>query len=299
MPMSDTPTEPRPLRILLVEDSDSNRLLIQSHLKALPCRLDTAENGLVAVDMYQAVRYDLVLMDTEMPEMDGHAATREIRRYEQESGLPETPIIALTAHERKEAEHRSLAAGCTVHLIKPITKSALLRTIYAHAAAAPALQRPLRILFADDSVSSRVFVQSYFKGTPHRLDTAENGLVAVDMYQAVRYDLVLMDMEMPEMDGYEATRRIRALEGEQVLSVASLVLSSEETQHSRLKTQNSSRVPIIALTAHTSKEEQARTLDAGCTAHLTKPFEKAVLFALIWEQTVPAPPAPRPLPSSH
>nr|MBI3611660.1 response regulator [Nitrospirota bacterium] len=275
--MSDTRSERQPLRILLAEDSDSNRLLIQSHLKTLPCRLDLAEDGQIAVDMYQAGRYDLVFMDMEMPVLDGYSATREIRRYEQESGLPRTPIIALTAHERKEEEQKSLAAGCTVHLIKPIKKSALLRTIYTHAAAAPTLQRPLRILFAEDSVSSRVFVQSYFKDTPHQLDLAENGRIAVDMYQAVRYDLVFMDMEMPEIDGHAATKEIRQWERENDLRPT----------------------PIIALTAYTSQEEKARTLDAGCTAHLTKPFEKAALFALIWEHTVPTPPAPRLSTSSH
>lgn len=121
------------MRILLAEDSVSNRLLIQSYLKKSPCELDLAENGELAVDMFKAVRYDLVFMDMEMPVLDGYSATREIRRYEQESGLPRTPIIALTAYAREEDAQKCLEAGCTAYLSKPITKATLLAALSEYA----------------------------------------------------------------------------------------------------------------------------------------------------------------------
>ena len=121
------------MRILLVEDSLSNRLLIQSYVKKMACDLDLAENGEIAVDMFKAVRYGLVFMDMEMPVMDGHTATREIRQWERACEMPPTPILALTAHETQEEARKSLEAGCTAHLIKPIKKAALLAALSEHA----------------------------------------------------------------------------------------------------------------------------------------------------------------------
>lgn len=125
------------MRILLVEDSVSNRLLIQSYVKKLSCALDLAENGAIAVDMYKAVRYSLVFMDMEMPVMDGYAATRAIRQWEHAQGRAPAPIIALTAHTRKSDEDKSLEAGCTAYLTKPIKKAALLAAISEHATRSP------------------------------------------------------------------------------------------------------------------------------------------------------------------
>ena len=117
------------LRILLVEDSPDNRLLILSYLKTFPYVIDIAEHGQVAVDKFQQNRYDLVLMDVQMPVMDGHSATRAIRRWEQEQGRMPTPIVALTANALPEEIRKSMEAGCTAHLIKPIKKATLLAAI--------------------------------------------------------------------------------------------------------------------------------------------------------------------------
>ena len=125
------------MRILLTEDSVSNRLLIQSYFKKTPYDLDLAENGEIAVDMFKAVRYDLVFMDMEMPVMDGYAATREIRRWERECDMPPTPIVALSAHEAEEEIHKSLAAGCTAYLRKPVEKAALLAALLEHTISEP------------------------------------------------------------------------------------------------------------------------------------------------------------------
>jgi len=121
--------EQRPLRILLVDDSADNRLLVQAYLKATPCQLELAENGEVGMEKFKSGNYDLVLMDIQMPVMDGYTATRTIRAWESQSGLTPTTIIALSAFALKEEVQKSLDAGCNAHLTKPIKKAVLLEAI--------------------------------------------------------------------------------------------------------------------------------------------------------------------------
>jgi CheY-like chemotaxis protein len=116
----------RPLRLLLVEDSPLNRLVVTAHLEKTSDMIDVAENGRAAVDAVKARRYDLVLMDVHMPEMDGYEATETIRRWEQEERRPRTPIVALTAHAMKQDVERSRLAGCDEHVTKPVRKQTLL-----------------------------------------------------------------------------------------------------------------------------------------------------------------------------
>ncbi len=119
----------RPLKILLVDDSEDNRLLVSSFLKKRPYQIELAENGEVAVNKFQAGEFDLVLMDMQMPIKDGYSASREIRQWEEQQGRPATPIIALTAFAQQDDARKSLAAGCNMHLTKPIKKSILLEAI--------------------------------------------------------------------------------------------------------------------------------------------------------------------------
>jgi two-component system sensor histidine kinase/response regulator len=118
-----------PVNILLVDDSDDNRLLIDVFLRKTPHILTTAENGAEGFEKYKAGKFDLVLMDMHMPVMDGYEATAEIRKWEQVQGLKRTRIIALTANAMQEDENASLDAGCDYHLTKPISKVRLLETI--------------------------------------------------------------------------------------------------------------------------------------------------------------------------
>jgi two-component system sensor histidine kinase/response regulator len=127
-----------PLRILLAEDAPDNRFLIQAYLKPLPYQIDVAENGRIAIEKFKASRPDLVLMDVQMPEVDGLAATRAIRQWESEHGLPATPIIALTASVLENDVDRSLAAGCDEHVSKPVKKPVLLAAIRKAVAMRPA-----------------------------------------------------------------------------------------------------------------------------------------------------------------
>jgi len=123
------PESDRPLHILLAEDSVDNRLLLLSYLKSKPYQIDIAENGAIAVEKFKISPYDLVLMDIQMPEMDGYTATREIRKWESRRKIKETPIVALTARAFQEDREKSLEAGCNGHLVKPIKKAVLLEAI--------------------------------------------------------------------------------------------------------------------------------------------------------------------------
>jgi signal transduction histidine kinase/CheY-like chemotaxis protein len=129
----------RTLRILLADDSEDNRFLVRGYLKDTGCVIDEVANGADVVEKFKNGVYDLVLMDAEMPVLDGYAATRAVRAIEKERAAPETPILALTAHALKEARDRSVEAGCTDHLTKPITKTALLEAIGRHAPELPSV----------------------------------------------------------------------------------------------------------------------------------------------------------------
>ncbi len=125
----------RSLKILLVDDSDDNRTLIKAYLKSTPHKIETAENGQEAYDRYVGAyaagetRFDIVLMDMQMPVMDGYTATQKIRSWERRSNEVATPIVALTAYALKAEEEKSLSVGCTMHLTKPVKKLVLLEAI--------------------------------------------------------------------------------------------------------------------------------------------------------------------------
>ena len=121
------------LRILLAEDQADNRLLVHAFLRDRPWQIVTAENGEIAVEMYRNEDFDLVLMDVQMPVMDGYTATRAIREYERGRGTSPAPIIALTASALTEDAQRSMDAGCTAHVAKPVRKATLIEAIETHA----------------------------------------------------------------------------------------------------------------------------------------------------------------------
>jgi PAS domain S-box-containing protein len=117
------------MHVLLAEDNRANRVLLSMSMRNTRYKFDEAENGEMAVEMYLNGNYDAILMDIQMPVMDGYAATRKIRELEQTSGKRRTPIIAVTAHAFKEDEERCLAAGCDGHIAKPIKKAKLLECL--------------------------------------------------------------------------------------------------------------------------------------------------------------------------
>ena len=137
-PVGTGPEPPLPaLRILLAEDSPDNCTITMAYLQDTPYRVEIAENGAIACEKFIAGHYDLVLMDRQMPIMDGLTATRTIRAWEQANDRPPTPIIALTASALKGDREMCLAAGCTAYLTKPIKQEVLLQAIKEHSIVAP------------------------------------------------------------------------------------------------------------------------------------------------------------------
>jgi CheY-like chemotaxis protein len=132
-PVGTGPEPPLPaLRILLAEDSPDNCTIVMAYLDDTPYRIDIAETGAIACEKFESGRYDLVLMDRQMPVMDGLTATRRMRAWEQANDRPPTPIIALTASALKGDREKCLAAGCTAFLTKPIKQEVLLQAIKEH-----------------------------------------------------------------------------------------------------------------------------------------------------------------------
>jgi CheY-like chemotaxis protein/HPt (histidine-containing phosphotransfer) domain-containing protein len=119
-------------RILLVEDSKDNQLLVTAYLKKTDYQVETADNGRAGVAQFISGDFDLVLMDIQMPEMDGYAATTGIREWKTQQGKPPVPILALTVHATARDFQRSREAGCDAHLTKPIRQDTLLRAVEEH-----------------------------------------------------------------------------------------------------------------------------------------------------------------------
>jgi len=117
----------------VADDSLDTLMVIRAFLKDSPWGIDSADNGRIAVKMAASKSYDLILMDLDMPEMNGYLATREIRISECLKEIPAVPIVALTGHSEAEAASRSIEAGCTAHVTKPIRKAALIATIQRYA----------------------------------------------------------------------------------------------------------------------------------------------------------------------
>jgi CheY-like chemotaxis protein len=130
-------SDERPLKILVADDSLDTLMVIRAFLKDAPWGIDSADNGRIAVEMATSKSYDLILMDLDMPEMNGYIATREIRISECLKETPAVPIVALTAHSEAEAASKSIEAGCTAHVTKPIRKTALIETIQRYAGVRP------------------------------------------------------------------------------------------------------------------------------------------------------------------
>jgi len=273
------------LKVLIIDDNAMNRFIVKEMLKVwgtVGTEVDNGEKGLVELQHAQeaGAPYHLVLLDCRMPGMDGFQVAECIKNTPTLTGVT---LMMLTSDDRGGDIARSRALGITGYLVKPIKRSELFNAIAIALGRAQAMadavrpaargdgaedQRALRLLLVEDSVDNRLLIQSYLKTTPYQIDMAENGAIAVEKFQSRAYDMVLMDVQMPVMDGYTATQAMRAWEREKI----GTSLKSVPT-------------PIIALTAYALKEEAQKSLDAGCTAHLTKPIKKAALMATIQAYT--------------
>ena len=265
------------IRTLVVDDHATNRLILRETLATLGAEVTDTASGREAIEEWRrastsARPYQLLLLDCRMPEMDGFQVAEEIKQASPPQGLT---IVMLASHHWADDIARTYDMGLGGYLIKPIRRSDLLQTISialdrskgiqhtagsASVAPTPSSEvRALRILLVEDSPDNQVLVRSYLKQTPYRLDIADHGAIGLELFKNGYYDLILMDMQMPVMDGYEATQAIRAWERE----------------HDLLPTQ------VIALTALALKEDGVRILEAGCNAHMTKPIKKHTLMGVL------------------
>ena len=268
------------IKTLIIDDNDTNRRILSEMLSRWGAAVTEANGGEQAVgallDATNAgAPYSLVLLDRRMPGVDGFEVAEAIHRQPTMAG---TTILMLTSDNRAEDIARGRALGVAAYLVKPVKQAELLEAIQevrggaTHAAERPAVQarpvpagpRSLRILLAEDSQDNVLLIEAYLKASGYTADVARNGEIALEKFITGTYDVVLMDVQMPIMDGYSASRRIRQWEADN----------------------NATPVPILALTAHALPEEVRKSFDAGCTAHLTKPIRKATLLAAIEEHTI-------------
>jgi CheY-like chemotaxis protein len=165
---------PESLRILIAEDSGDNRLLVQLYLKGAPHALTFVENGKDAVDQYSSSDFDLILMDLQMPIMDGLTATTCIRAIESERGSDPIPIIALSANARPQDVRMSAEAGCNAHLSKPISKQRLLAALHEHASH-PEPEETTDAIEVDEGLAELVpaYLEARRQEVPRMLDLLE------------------------------------------------------------------------------------------------------------------------------
>ncbi|MDH5641178.1 MAG: response regulator [Nitrospira sp.] len=271
-------------RILLVDDNTTSRHVITEILSGAGAAVTESQSGPAALEAIQisvekGQHVHLMIVDRRMPDMDGLETIRLTREI---PGYRHIPIILLTSSMLKDDRDRCADLKVDYQINKPVSRANLLGAV-ANALtstsqplvrppqAVPRLPKaaallpssadlpPLRILLVEDLEINRDIIFFFLKDVHASIDIADNGAVAVELFQVNTYDLVFMDVQMPVMDGLEATRTIREW----------------EQAHHREPT------PIIALTAHALKEEMDKSLAAGCTAHVTKPVAKPTLMTAI------------------
>ena len=238
------------LRILVVEDDVENQYLVRLLLERAGYKLEIAANGLEALEKCAAFNYDLIFMDIQMPEMDGYEAAFQLRKT---AAHNKTPIIALTAHGLDNDIAKSISFGMNAHITKPLKKKTIYETLDKW------LDARNKVLIVDDNPVNLALMELYLKGEPGlRLYRAANGAEALEMLGRTVFSLVLMDLEMPVMDGLTAVKELR-------------------------KTESGKAVPVLAFSAHNDARKIKECLDAGCTDYLPKPVKKADLLGIIQE----------------
>ena len=269
---------PGELNVLVIDDDPLACEHAKLVLEKAGIACETADSGARAVEMVKLRHarrdpYRLILVDWQMPEMDGIETTRRIRAAIGQ----ESAIIILTAYQWDEVYDEAVSAGVDSFLPKPLFASSIIEE-FREALARKNLLHPgpvrradlkgRRILLAEDiSVNAEIMVM-VLQMREMEVDLAGNGRIAVEKFAASPegyYDAILMDMRMPEMDGLEATARIRAMDRPDARSV-----------------------PIIALTANAFDEDVQRSLQAGMNAHLSKPVEPAAIYETL-ESLIPVP----------
>jgi len=245
--------------------------------------------------------FALVLTDGMMPEMDGFDLAEQIRQRPELAGAT---IMMLSSAGHSSDRTRCRELGVSAHLTKPIKQSDLLDTILSvlHTSsveiresspqpqpALPASHRRLHILLAEDNAINQRVALGILEKRGHAVVVAGNGKAALAALEREAFDLILMDVQMPEMDGFEATKAIRAREAA-ANAERGTMNGERETHNSSFTIQHSSlsHIPIVAMTAHAMKGDRERCLEAGMDAYVSKPLQAQELFAVI-ESVIPTP----------
>ncbi len=267
----------RGVKVLVVDDNRTNRRILEGMLKRWDMKTTSVEGGEEALAQLSAAReagepYSLILTDMHMPKMDGFALVERIRRRPE---LSTATIMMLTSSGHPGDAARCQELGVAAYLLKPIRQSELRQAVgrvlgaCEQKGAIPLITRYalqdardsgsyLKVLLAEDNAVNQRLAVRMLEKRGHRVAVAANGIEALQALEKESFDLVFMDVQMPEMDGLEATAAIR-----------------EKEKH------NGFRQPIIALTAHAMKGDREKYLDGGMDGYLSKPIRPQELDEIL------------------
>ncbi|MCK5686731.1 response regulator, partial [bacterium] len=258
------------IRILIVDDNQTNRLVLSRQLRTWGFMFNEAEDAHIALDMLQKDHYDIVFTDMKMPEMNGDEFGIEIRKNE---SLKNTSLVMMTSIGKRGDATRFHDIGFSAFLSKPLKLSLLKDCIeqilgnkqFVKDTFTPELitkytltenkKQKQSILLVEDNAINQMVAKRVLGKLGYSCDIAEHGAKAIEMLQETKYDLILMDCQMPIKDGYTTTEEIRAW---------------SNSPHDILK--SSSLTPIVAMTANSSQEDQDRCMQCGMDHYLSKPI---------------------------
>jgi len=274
------------LRVLIVDDNETNRIILEEILHNWEMHPTSVAGAAEAVaELRRAAAeeapYRLVLTDVHMPEVDGFQFTEQIKG---DADLQSTVILMLTSGDSPGDIERCRKVGAAAHLMKPIKQSELFDAIVASLGVRLDTEppeavegdrllqgRPLEILLAEDSFANQRLAVGLLEKWGHSVVVVDNGRDAVSAVESTRFDLVLMDVQMPEMDGLQATAVIRKREA-----------------------QTGGHLPIIAMTAHAMKGDREECLAAGMDGYVPKPIRMEALQKAIAEISASLPATTHP-----
>ncbi len=271
------------IRTLIIDDNSTNRWIMHAGLRSVGIYADEASTGEEGLGKLrnasaQGESYALLLLDCRMPELDGFGVIDIMGKEAELAGIT---VLMLTSDARGSDIERIKKSGIAGYLIKPVSRALLLDSVsMALGKSRPLVKdpkvsgidsaavtgkevRPLDLLLVDDSDDNRLLLERFLKNEPYKIDTAVNGKAAVIKFEAKRYDLVLLDIEMPVMDGYTAIGLMRKFE----------------------RKEGRKPTPVLALTAYALKGDAEKSLAAGFDAHITKPIKRKVLKEMILKYT--------------
>jgi PAS domain S-box-containing protein len=273
----------RGLKVLVVDDNATSREILQDILESFSFEVFLAASGKEALEEIERADtdqpFELVVMDWKMPGMDGLEASRRIKNHRKLRKIP--AIVLVTAYGREEVMRQADDIGLDGFLLKPVNSSVMFDAIMqALGKEVQNVSRPsrkeetsaedlhalsgARVLLVEDNEINQQVAQEILQGARLKVTVANNGQEGVDAVMQTQYDVILMDIQMPVMDGYTATRQIRNLKSE------------------------IRDVPIIAMTAHAMAGDEQKSLEAGMNGHVTKPIDPVQLFAALQKWIRPA-----------